>query len=238
MAVKEFSLDAVGTVFVYKRRGAKNIRLSVNSDGKVRVTIPPWLPYKAGLAFAEKKSAWLVAQKPQEGFTDGQRLGKFHTLHIESRKELARIQTRVTDTEAFVLYPHGTPALQIDEAAHKVAKRVMKTEADRLLPQRLDQLAEKFGFSYASVSIRHLKSRWGSCNSKKALVFNYYLMQVPWEEIDYVIIHELSHTKHLNHGTDFWSEVERCLPDYKQRRKVLNEFQPSILAPKSMRSMA
>lgn len=238
MAFKAFEIADVGTVHVYKRRGSKNIRLSVNSDGKIRATIPSWLPYKAGYSFALQKQSWLAEQKPSLDFRDNQRLGKFHTLHFVPKPDQSKITTRVTDTEAFVNYPYNASKTELASAAHAVAKRVMKLEAEKLLPQRLSQLAQKLDFGYNSVSIRHLKSRWGSCSSKADVVLNYYLMQLPWELIDYVIIHELVHTQHLNHSKEFWSTVEQHLPDYKRRRKAMHDFQPSILSPKSMRSMA
>lgn len=233
MATKQFEVADLGVVSVYKRRGSKSIRLSVNSDGKIRVTMPTWLPYQAGLTFALQKRQWLQSQQQHDQFKDGQRLGKYHTLRFKVKPGIGQPRTRLTDTEATVYYlgSIGSPAVQA--AAHEVAKRSAKAEADRLLPQRLRDLAYKYDFAFNSVKTRHLKSRWGSCSSHKDITLNYYLMQLPWELIDYVLVHELAHTEHLNHGKDFWQRVEDCLPDYKQRRKRLKDYQPSLLSIKS-----
>ncbi len=232
MATKEFEVAGVGLVYVYKRRGSKSIRLSVNSDGKIRVTMPTWLPYQAGVAFAQQKSSWLQSQSQRETFKDGQRIGKYHTLRFIP-KEVQKTKTQLTKTEAIVYYSDDTTSQQLQTAAHAVAKRAAKAEGDQLLPQRLKELARKHNFSYKEVNIRHLKSRWGSCSSLHNITLNYYLMQLPWELIDYVLIHELSHTKELNHSPDFWQNVQHCLPDYKQRRRQLKEFQPSLLTQKA-----
>lgn len=233
MAHKVFELDNIGTVYVYKRRGAKNMRLSVNSDGKIRVSMPTWLPYQAGLTFAQQKQDWLQGQAKREFFKDGQRIGKYHTLELISKQEILNTKTRLLDTEAVVYYGAGATEDMIQAAAHDVAKRAARAEAEQLLPQRLKTLADKYGFAYNGLSVRHLKSRWGSCSSKHDITLNYYLMQLPWELIDYVLVHELAHTRHLNHSAAFWVVVEDCLPDYKSRRQQLKLFQPSLLAVKS-----
>ncbi len=233
MAHKVFEVDNIGTVFVYKRRGAKNMRLSVNSDGKIRVSMPTWLPYAAGLTFAQQKQDWLQGQVRREVFKDGQRIGKYHTLKLISKQEILNTKTRLLETEAVVYYGAGATEQIIQDSAHDVAKRAAKAEAEQLLPQRLKTLATKYGFAYNGVSVRHLKSRWGSCSSKHDITLNYYLMQLPWELIDYVLVHELAHTQHLNHSSAFWAAVEDRLPDYKARRLQLKHFQPSLLPVKS-----
>ncbi len=229
MASKEFLVPDLGTVTVYKRRGAKNIRLSVNSDGKIRATMPTWLPYQAGLAFVQQKKEWLRSQSQRPAFKSGDRIGKYHTLRIYSKVGIAKVQTRLNDSEAVVYYPLGTTSAEIQDAAHAVCKRAAKAEGEQLLPKRLAELARKHGFAYKDVGIRHLKSRWGSCSSLHNITLNYYLMQLPWELIDYVLVHELAHTHELNHSPQFWLTVQNCLPDYKQRRQQLKNYQPSLL---------
>lgn len=237
MPAKTFDLEHVGTIHVYKRRGTKNIRLSVNADGKIRVTMPTWLPYKAGVAFAAQKQNWLLShQDKTSNLEDGQRIGKYHTFRF-SVKSGSKVQTRVTATEILISYPTAASTTEIQNGAHSAAQRALKTEAEQLLPQRLASLSAKTGFTYKSVGVRHLKARWGSCNNKQEITLNYYLMQLPWELIDYVLVHELAHTKHLHHATVFWDTVESVMPNYKERKKLLKQHQPSVLTPKSTRSM-
>ena len=72
-----------------------------------------------------------------------------------------------------------------------------------------------------TITIRDQKSRWGSCSSRGTLSFNYKLVFAPPKVLDYVVVHELCHLKHLNHSKAFWGEVARYLPDYKDRKKKL-----------------
>ena len=74
----------------------------------------------------------------------------------------------------------------------------------------------------------HRSGRWGSCDSKRNIVLNLYLMELPWELIDYVLFHELTHTEVLRHGPDFWSAMKRVLPDVQRRRKAIKSYRPVV----------
>ena len=79
------------------------------------------------------------------------------------------------------------------------------------------------GVSYGSITVREQKTRWGSCSAKGNLNFNWKLVLMPEEILDYVVVHELAHRLQMNHSTEFWDEVEKILPDYRNRRQWLKE---------------
>lgn len=97
-------------------------------------------------------------------------------------------------------------------------------KARQALTQRTQELADQTGLSFKRVSIRNQKTRWGSCSTTGTLSFNYKLYFLPAELRDYVIIHELCHTKHMNHGPRFWNKVARFCPNYKEYEKQLRRF--------------
>ncbi|MDO4614722.1 MAG: SprT family zinc-dependent metalloprotease [Lachnospiraceae bacterium] len=101
--------------------------------------------------------------------------------------------------------------------------RELALRAKEELPGRVFIFAEEIGVSYGRITIRNQKTRWGSCSSKGNLNFNCLLMLMPQEIRDYVVVHELCHRKEMNHSPAFWAEVERILPDYRERRKWLKE---------------
>lgn len=101
-------------------------------------------------------------------------------------------------------------------------KRYRKA-AKEYIPQRVAHYQQFTGGAYERIVIRDQKTRWGSCSSNKTLSFNYRLMLAPPQILDYVVVHELCHLKHMNHSREFWAAVEEVMPDYKIYRKWLRE---------------
>lgn len=97
----------------------------------------------------------------------------------------------------------------------------LKAIAAEKLPDRVAYWSAKMGLSPASVKITSAKTRFGSCSSRRSICFSCFLMLYPDDAIDYVIVHELAHLKHMNHSAAFYRLVERYLPDYKRREAIL-----------------
>ncbi len=240
MATKQFLMPEVGTVTLYKRRGNRSLRLSIGSNGEVRVSLPYWLPYKAGEQFALARASWILENRPALGtmLRHGLGIGKAHRLVFEKSSTTGTVHTKVIANEVRIRFPDTylseDPIVQ--DAARKASIRALKKEAEVLLPQRLQALASQTGHTYTTVSVKQLRSRWGSCSSKQEITLNLFLMQLPWHLIDYVLVHELTHTKVMQHGAPFWREMERFLPGARQLRKQMANHQP-MLSP-NVRSVA
>lgn len=231
MASKDFVLDNGQTVRIFKRRGSRSLRLSVTAKNEVRLTIPAWTPYKVGLEFAKSRTEWILKhQKPTADLRDGQPIGKNHHIYFETRPGLAKPASRVTDTAIIIALPknHDVASPMVQKIAEKACLRALKKQANHLLRVRLSELAQKHGFNYRSMKIKNLKSRWGSCDHQTNIVLNLFLMQLPWELIDYVLLHELAHTRVLKHGPDFWQELGDVLPSAKTLKKSLSTYQPVL----------
>lgn len=101
--------------------------------------------------------------------------------------------------------------------------KVLRKLAKKVLPLKVEHYSKIMGLNYGRITITGAKSRFGSCSSKGNLSFSYRLMRYPDAAIDYVIVHELAHTKEMNHSPAFYKIIEGVLPDYKQRAKLLKE---------------
>ena len=97
------------------------------------------------------------------------------------------------------------------------------------LPPIVADYASLMGVTYGKITIRHQKTRWGSCSSKGNLNFNCSLMLAPPKVRDYVIIHELAHRRQMNHSSAFWNIVEHYMPDYRKARQWLTQHGSELL---------
>lgn len=102
----------------------------------------------------------------------------------------------------------------------------LRREAGEVIRARAAYFAGKMGVTYNRIFIKEQKTRWGSCSSRGNLNFNWKLILTGDEQLDYVIVHELAHLKQMNHSPQFWREVEKILPDYKERRRRLKDYRP------------
>lgn len=231
MSTKTVEIPEIGSVTLYKRRGNRSLRLSLAANGEIRVSMPTWVPYKAGEQFARARAGWIAEHRRpvSAGLQHGQAIGKAHHLHFQPTYA-TKVITRLNQNQIEIHHPHALashdPAVQ--RAAQTASIRALRKEAEALLPQRLQTIAQQTGFGYRSVAVKHLKSRWGSCSTDKDIVLNLFLMQLPWHLIDYVLLHELVHTKVMRHGTPFWQEMERHTPYARRLRKEIHAHHPVL----------
>ncbi len=93
--------------------------------------------------------------------------------------------------------------------------------AKQIIPERTAYFARRMGVTYGRIAIREQKTRWGSCSQAGNLNFNWKLVLMPPDVLDYVVVHELAHRKEMNHSPRFWAVVEKELPGYRARREEL-----------------
>lgn len=103
-----------------------------------------------------------------------------------------------------------------------------KKQAKEYFVQKCLYFAGLMGVRHGAVKINGAKTRWGSCNRKGDINFTYRLLFAPEDVIDYVVVHELAHTKEMNHSKNFWSVVAQTMPDYQARRRRLREFERQV----------
>lgn len=202
---------------------SKSIRIAIDSRGQVVVSYPKWTPKFLVKKYVDSQSSWIE-----------ENLAK-----VESKKELS-------DNDRFVFVfgkkykkvlantldlPYGVSisgdVLRInlmggEKTTHQqLLNRFLKNTAEKYIVPRTHALGKVMGLSFASISLRQQKTRWGSCSSQKRLNFNWRLVHYLPKIIDYVIIHELSHLKEMNHSASFWNLVATYDPEYQLHRGFL-----------------
>jgi len=230
MPAKRVDIPGIGLVSFYKRRDARALKITMGHGNELRVTLPSWMPYRAGLEFVKTKKTWVDQhRRPLAQLETGMLIGKAHRLYLLPRS-VTTVSSRVSAQAIHISYPNAQlpSSPDIQSAAKRASIRALRQEATNLLPIRLKQLATQHGFTYHSVTIKQLKARWGSCSAQKDIALNLFLMQLTWPLIDYVLLHELTHTQVLSHNADFWATLESCQPEAKQLRKELRAFQPNF----------
>ncbi|MBQ8894741.1 MAG: M48 family metallopeptidase [Clostridia bacterium] len=148
------------------------------------------------------------------------------SLRINPQGELeVRAPLTCTDSEIQKVVQRHQEWIAKQQAAHKTYTEteiaILRSRARTYIPARVAYYAILMNVKPASVKITSARSRYGSCSSKKRLCFSLYLMDNSPRAIDYVVVHELAHLRHMNHSPAFYREVERILPDYREREKEL-----------------
>lgn len=225
--------DEFGEIIVRRSPQASSVKLRVAPNGKLRVSMPTYTPlFLAKQLIKSNRSQLRELMKkhdPIENYFHGKQIGKSHKIVvIESNSPQSMVSKKGLD-----IVVHLSPHDELNDT-HVVrllrdeSIKALRLEAKSYLPHRLKHLANRHGFSYTKIRFSHSGGRWGSCNTRGTISLNIALMKLPFELIDYVLIHELSHTIQMNHSQDFWSLVENCDPNYKQNRKVLKTHSPTI----------
>jgi len=201
---------------------SRSVSISISPKGEVVITTPPKFPQARAEQFLRNSQEWI-------------------DKHLALQRRRVRA---VVDTKSMLycgmsyevqIHPHGSgnavaireqcievrPVEKTTVSVQRALVRWLKSEAEQYITLRAVELAKTMNVAYRGVQFRDQKTRWGSCSSMKSLQFNWRLIQAPKEVIDYVIMHELTHLKHMNHSSAFWAYVERFDPAYTGHKKWL-----------------
>ena len=225
------------------RSKRKTVCMSVNKDGSVTVKAPLRYPSDKEIAdFVEQKIDWILKQREiQEDREDMRLVRRFETDYsfpflgeerlIEMQKgkknaftyENGKIRIQTPYYDALIKdYEAEENKLAIEKLQNDL-KKWYKKQASAYITRRVEYYKEIIGVSVNSVSIKSRKSQWGSCDSNGDITFSWRLVMARPEAIDYVVIHELCHRKHMDHSRDFWNQVQKYMPDFKVQKQWLEE---------------
>lgn len=209
---------------------SRHIKIRVESSGEVVVSAPPRASRTKIAEFVQQSQDWInhqltkLATRKEFGESDT-------TLMIFGRKYQKRVELTKEQSIGIIIVEdtiHINPIEFTDTSVSKEITRFLKSTAERYILPRTKQLAETMGISYRLITLRQQKTRWGSCSRDGNLNFNWRLVHCPPEVIDYVIIHELAHRRHMNHSDRFWQEVAKFDPAHREHRGWLKRHGMSL----------
>ena len=146
------------------------------------------------------------------------------TLIVRTPKQIPHAYVRdLISKKRYWILDNQRKMRERNENRISITQPMPKEEILRIIRDRVDYFADQTGLQYRKVSLSNARKRWGSCNSKGDLRFNWRLILAPPEVLDYLVVHELMHLCVKNHSKIFWKEVEQVLPDYKLSRVWLRD---------------
>jgi len=236
--VETIHYEGLGTVRFDRSRRARRMNISIRPDREIRIAIPPDVSLKTAQSFLEKNRDWIVRSlaKIQHVKDAGAEIDyrhfrtREHQLILEPRPS-PELLINIARGLIRVQYPSNLAETEdsIQWAIKKGIIEAFRLEAKKHLPPRVALLADRFGFKFNKIFIKNMKSRWGSCSAINNINLNLQLMRFPDELIDYIILHELVHTRIKNHGKLFWQQVAAICPNHMEHRRQLRRFKPIIL---------
>ena len=234
MNSKSYTLDNVGEVVVVKHHQARRITIKLKAGEPPKVVIPKLMPFDMGFRFAVEKHDW-IATHLQQINTDANRLvyneeqpfsSRLHTVRF-MRCNTRCVQAVRADGGFEMRFPMDTDfgSVRVQRQIGAFLTEMLRHEAKHYLPDRVAQLATAHGFSYNQLTVKNVHTRWGSCSAQNNINLNIHLMRLPEYLSDFVILHELCHTVHKNHGPRFHALLDSLVGGNEKRLdKELNKY--------------
>jgi predicted metal-dependent hydrolase len=206
---------------------ARHVRLKVLPPGRVEVVVPPGYDRRYISALLRHHEAWLARTvgRVRREWANRPVLVPPEALDLAALGECWRVEYRIAPSGRALcrsprnerLLVHGS-----DEAAWRVAlRRWLSRRAKAELLPWLAATSEELGLRYTAAGVRGQKTRWGSCSARGNISLNHGLLFLPPHLVRYLFVHELCHTRHLNHSARFWALVSRVEPEYRTYEREL-----------------
>lgn len=220
------------------RSKRRTIGFLIDDDG-LRITAPRWVTVAEIESAIREKQRWIFSKltemrersvrrlQPQMQWRDGASLpylGSDLTLRIIAA-QASGIAWREDTRELTVSLPPDASEQQLKDRV----QGWLQGEARRIFAERLPVYAEKLGVTYRSFALSSANTRWGSCTADGRIRLNWRLIHFAPPLIDYVIAHELSHLREMNHSPRFWATVQSIFPEFESARRSLRDSGPETL---------
>ena len=237
--MEEHVIDIKGVdVAFFRSNRAKRLNITIKPFKGVRVSVPVSVSFKKAKQETEERIGWIKShlskmQKSEDLFTVFNLDTKFQTRnhHLEIKvSDTDTLKSVLRNNKIAITIPQSNNIEdgEVQGEIRKAIEQAWRKEAKEYLPERVKALAEKHKFNYKNVAIKNTKTRWGSCSFENNINLSLHLMRLPNHLIDYVILHELVHTKIKNHSRDFWQLLEIVSGNAKKLAREVKKYRIQI----------
>lgn len=237
--MEEQAVDIKGVdVAFFRSHRAKSLNITIKPFTGVRVSVPVSISFKKAKEATEQRIGWIKQhlskmQKAEDLFTVFNFDTKFQTRshHLEMKvSDTDTLRSVVRNNKISISIPQSNKIedAEVQNEIRKAIERAWRKEAKAYLPNRVSKSAAKHKFNYKNVAIKNAKTRWGSCSSDNNINLNLHLMRLPDYLIDYVILHELVHTKIKNHSKTFWQLLDTVSGNAKKLDREVKDYKIQI----------
>ena len=214
------TLNDLPEIQIVRHSRAKNLRLRVEPT-QIRLTAPVLCSKRQIQNFIDQSEQWLIQtwQKQQEKIVqiDKTLPNELQLFNLDQ----SVVITYQTQKQSFIFDDQNSQLSVSDRQPEQYLKAFVIAYAKQHLPLYLEEVSQESSLSFGKCAIRQPKTRWGSCTSKHDIMLNSALVLFPKHVARYVCVHELAHTKHFDHSSHFWAEVQRHDVNFQQHRKIL-----------------
>jgi predicted metal-dependent hydrolase len=223
-------LDGQIISYTIKRSAAaKHVRLEVRSETDLTVVVPKSYDVRQVTHLLQAKKGWILSKLAKYGKLRPPRAEKElrsgDTIPYLGRRLEVVIRQNPSNADS-VRLERGSFVVNLRDGKGRlelVLEQWYRMQAANVIRGKTDSLSARLGLTYNRLIIRGQKTRWGSCSQKGNLSFNWKLIMVPEPVIDYVIVHELTHLKEMNHTKRFWELVGEHCPQWRDHRRWLKD---------------
>lgn len=218
----------------------KTVSIAVDKDG-VTVVSPSDVPKEKIEEVLKKKAPWIRKQlihfeeindyRHHRLFLSGEKLpylGRQYRLKVITNTEIVKPSFKFSQGTFLAEMPITIKKEQYRDVLFPLYEDWIKTKSIKYVNNRISRYTNILQVSPTSISIKNQEQRWGSCTPSGNILLNWRIFLAPVSVIDYVLIHELAHLKHLNHSTEFWETIRMLQQNYEEKKEWLRINGPSL----------
>ena len=228
--------DTIISYSINKKSNLKNITIKVKYPDIITVSSPKSVNNEFIHDLVLSKGKWILnklkefkikeTKNPPILLIDGDLipyLGNYYRLNVHKETNIIKCSLIFEEDKFIAKVPYNISSDKQYIELKKLLVNWYLTEGSKLIKERLSIYSKKLNLYPKSITLKEQKTSWGTCSSKGNIYINWKILLAPLDVIDYVLVHELCHLKHMNHSKEYWQLVSTIFPNYKEKRNYLKE---------------